>query len=178
MVELDSPRWGTLRQAFGTAEDIPKLLSLLETVDDGVRQEIWLGLWGTLCPEGEVYSASYAAVPHLVEYARRRPAARGAEAVHLVGAIEVGRLGVGAPEVPDDLVAGYRAAVAELPALIAGWVGEPWDGDTTQVLSAALAIAKGHPRFGAAALLLEPSVVCPVCGASHPPAGWDLGQGA
>lgn len=177
ILDLDSPRWGELRQAFGTAEDIPKLLRLLGDVEEGTRRDVWYGLWGTLCREGEVHSASFAAVPHLVEYARGRPPALGAEAMHLVGAIEIGRLADGAPAVPEELAAGYRSALAELPMLIAGWAGEAWDADTTQVLSAVLAIAKGHPRFGAAALLLEPSVVCPICGSAHAPAGWDLGQG-
>lgn len=178
MLNLESPRWRELEQAYGGAEDIPRLLAHLPAVSEGERKELWFGLWSTLCHQGDVYSASYAALPHLVEFARGRPAAQAAEALHLVGAIEVGRVTSGAPPVPDDLLAGYRAALAEVPRVVAARAEEAWDADTTQVLSAVLAIAKGHPRFGNAALLLESSMSCPVCDAPHAPAGWDLEGGA
>ena len=175
MLELDSPRWGELTQAYGTAEDIPKLLVHLAGAGDGERRELWFGLWSTLCHQGEVYSASYAAHPHLVRLAGGGwPAAWAAEALHLVGAIEVGRATPGSPPVPEDLAEAYRDAMRAVPAIVAARVGEPWSADTTQVLTAVLAIAKGHIRFGNAALLLESAVECPVCGASHAPAGWEL----
>lgn len=175
MLDLESPRWGELKQAYGSAEDIPRLLAHLDRADERERRELWFGLWSTLCRDGEVYSASYAAVPHLVAFAGRQHAAGGAEALHLLGAIEVGRLSEGAPSLPEDLSTGYRGAIDAVPGLIAGWIDERWEPDTVQVLAAVLAIAKGHPRFGAAALLLDAVVGCPVCGASHPPAGWALG---
>jgi hypothetical protein len=177
MLDLEDPRWGELEQAYGTAEDIPRLLAHLPGLDERARGELWLGLWSTLCRDGDVYSASYAAVPHLVAFAARQSVAAGAESLHLVGAIEVGRLSAGAPGMPSDLGDDYRGALGQVPRLIAEWAAEPWGPDTAQVLSAVLAIAKGHPRFGAAALLLEPAVVCPLCGGSHAPAGWDLGAG-
>ena len=175
MLDLESPRWGELEQAYGSAEDIPRLLAHLERTDERERRELWFGLWSTLCRDGEVYSASYAALPHLVAFATRRRAAAGAEALHLAGGIEVGRLSEGAPPLPEDLASGYERALGEVPRLIAGWIDERWEPDTVQVLASVLAIAKGHPRFGAAALLLDAAVSCPVCGASHPPAGWALG---
>src|SRR4051812_41010928 len=110
MLDLDSPRWAQLKQAYGTAEDVPRLLAFLDEAGDRERGELWFGLWSTLCRDGEVFSASYAAVPHLVAFAARRNAARGAESLHLVGAIEVGRLSAGGPGVPEDLFDGYRSA--------------------------------------------------------------------
>jgi hypothetical protein len=74
--------------------------------------------------------------------------------------------------VPGDVAAGYAGALARAAALVAGSVAEPWDPDVAQVLASVLAIVKGHPRFGRAALALEPVVACPVCGAPHAPAGW------
>ena len=173
-LNLASPRWRELTQAYGSAEDIPRLVEHLAEADDGERREIWFGLWSTLCHQGDVYSASFAALPHLVAFADGRPAAQVAEALHLVGAIEIGRLTPGSPAIPDDLAAAYREAMADVPRLVASRVGERWDPDTTQILSAVLAIAKGHPRFGNAALVLEASVECPVCGAAHAPAGWSF----
>lgn len=172
MLTLESARWGELEQAYGSAEDIPRLLASLGSAGDAERGELWFGLWGTLCREGEVYTASYAAAPHLVAFAGEGSAARAAEALHLVGAIDAGRVTAGAPPVPDDLLPPYRDALREVPRLIAARAEEPWDADTTQVLSAVLAIAKGHPRFGNAALQLEASMRCPICRAAHATAGW------
>ena len=174
MLPLESDRWRELAQAYGAAQDIPRLIAHLDQVDDAVRRELWFGLWSTLCHRGEVYSASYAAVPHLVAFAARHSAAGAARALHLVGAIEVGRLTPGSAAVPPDLAAAYREALREVPAIVAARVVEPWDRDTVQTLCGVLAIAKGHPRFGNAALELEPMVACPVCDATHPPAGWDF----
>ena len=169
---LDSPRWHTLAQAYGAAGDVPRLLGHLERVTDAERAELWFGLWALLCAGGRVYSASYAAVPHLVAFAARRPLPDRAQALHLIGAIEASRHGAPAPAVPDDVAAPYHAAVAQVAPLIARSVDEPWDADTAQVLASVLAIAKGHPRFGTAALALEPAIVCPVCGAAHATPGW------
>lgn len=175
MLELGSLRWRELSQAYGTAEDIPRLLEALEGADEGERRELWFGLWSTLCQQGDVYSASYAALPHLVRLAGGWGAERAAEALHLAGAIEVGRMTPGSPVVPEDLAGAYGRAMDEVPRVVAARVAEPWSADTTQVMSAVLAIAKGHVRFGGAALMLEASVECPVCGAAHVPRGWDLG---
>lgn len=178
MLELESPRWRELRQAYGTAEDIPRLLEVLDRANDEERRELWFGLWSTLCHQGDVYSASYAALPHLVRLAGGWGAERAAEALHLAGAIEVGRVTPGSPALPEDLADAYREGMEELPRVVAARIAEPWSADTTQVMSAVLAIAKGHVRFGNAALMLESSVECPVCGAAHVPPGWDVeGEG-
>jgi hypothetical protein len=177
MLPLDSPRWNELAQAYGSAEDVPRLLAHLEQASDEVRRELWFGLWSVLCQRGTVYGASYAALPHLVAFADRYSLLECAAALHLVGAIEVGRLTPGAPAVPDDVVHAYRRAIEAVPGVVARRVGESWDPDTTQVLTAVLAIAKGHPRYGNAALQLEGEVGCPVCGAPHAPAGWNFEAG-
>ncbi|CAA9353137.1 MAG: hypothetical protein AVDCRST_MAG11-3641 [uncultured Gemmatimonadaceae bacterium] len=170
---LDSERWASLAQAYGpSAADVARLLDHLERVDDAQRAELWFGLWALLCPDGRVYPASYAAAPHLVAFAERRPLADRTQALHLAAAIEAGRRAAPAPPLPDDVAAAYHAATARVAPLVARSVGEPWDADTAQVLASVLAIAKGHPRFGMAALALEPVVACPVCGAPHAPAGW------
>ena len=172
MLPLDAARWRELTQAFGSAEDVPRLLAHLDLVDDVTRRELWLGLWGTLWRDGAAFTGSYAAVPHLVAWAATREATECARALHLVGAIALGRAHPASPALPDDLAPAYHEAIARVPGIVASRVAEPWDPDTTQVLASLLAIAKGHPGFGGAALQLEPIVTCPVCGDAHPPAGW------
>lgn len=67
MLNLDSPKWSELDHAYGKASDIPDLLRQLETIpnpDD--NSEPWLSLWSSLAHQGDIYSASFAAVPHIV----------------------------------------------------------------------------------------------------------------
>ena len=64
MISLDSQKWSQLQDAYGSAERVPDLLKRLYTDpnDDDALNEAW----STLCHQGTIYSASIAAVPHLV----------------------------------------------------------------------------------------------------------------
>ncbi|MFJ8433163.1 hypothetical protein ACIQ9P_17875 [Kitasatospora sp. NPDC094019] len=80
--------WSRLSHAYGSAEDIPALLDLIEAEPSAER---WSELWSALCHQGSVYSASFAALPRLTAIA---VAAAGTEqrlnAVQLAAAIVVG----------------------------------------------------------------------------------------
>ena len=62
-----------MRDAYGTAENIPAYLSAVEadpspkTADD---EEPWFSLWSVLSHQGDAYLASFAAVPHLLRIAK------------------------------------------------------------------------------------------------------------
>ena len=88
MLPLDSPRWNELKQAYGTAEDIPVLIQTL-AAEPG--PDHWNELWGYLCHQGSVYSATYAAFPHLVEIARSRPAGGRLDLIHFLGFVAAHR---------------------------------------------------------------------------------------
>jgi hypothetical protein len=172
MLPLASDAWGGLRHAFGTAEDVPRLIEHLPMVSEAQRRELWFGLWHLLWREGSAYPASVAAVPHLVSFAATVGAAERAVALHLAGAI------VTAPvegEVAPSLVQALREATVRIPSLVCGCLDEPWAPDTTQVMCAVLAIAKGHAALGGAVLALEAATECRVCGSTHPTAGWRTG---
>ncbi len=62
------PNWALLNDAYGTAEDVPGLLTRAEGSDRALE---WDELWGRLCHQGTVYSASYAALPQLAVMAKR-----------------------------------------------------------------------------------------------------------
>ena len=153
MLSLESPRWGELSQSYGSAEDIPRLLHALATTDDdGGRAELWFALWRMLCQPDAVFTAAYAATPHLLAAASGRMLEERVEAIHFVARIEVMRRTPGAPPIAADLLADYANAVDGLPALVAGAIGEPWTVQIAQVLTAALAIGKRHGDLGAAIL--------------------------
>lgn len=85
MLQLDSDQWTRLRHAYGEASNIPALLRALPTaeVKRGADAEPWMSLWSSLCHQCDVYSASYAAVPHIVEAARSRSPKERAEFLFL-----------------------------------------------------------------------------------------------
>lgn len=172
MIELDSARWTELHHAFGSAEDVPRLLEHLPLVDETRRRELWIGLWHLLWRGGVTFPASLAAAPHLVAFAETVPADEGAAALHLAGAI------LSAPvrgESSPDLAEYCESAVSRLPALLARHLGEPWSPDTTQVLCSMLALAKHHPQLSGAILAIEPVTTCSLCGGAHATTGWTWG---
>ncbi len=143
MLELTSTRWRELTHAYGSAEDIPRLLDALATHDgQQEREELWFGLWATLCPEGRVQSAAYAAVPHVLALARVRDAGDRIAALHFAASVEVSRHEPGAPPISHDLVAAYALAVESMPAHVAEFANVPWDEPTARILAAALLAGK------------------------------------
>src|SRR5215210_6929264 len=115
MLELNSPRWGELKHAYGEASDIPELLERAKAVAPSaqLRSEPWFALWSALCHQNDVYTASYAAVPHLAAIAGIKPLAERVEVMALIGSIESCRHRSDMPLIPDDLVAGYLAALGK-----------------------------------------------------------------
>jgi len=67
MLDLDDPRWSDLTHAYGKASDIPDLLRQLDKLPLATGDaEPWFSLWSALAHQGDVYPASFAAVPHVV----------------------------------------------------------------------------------------------------------------
>ncbi len=154
-LDLASPRWRELTQAYGAADDIPRLLAALATVQgDAERTELWCGVWATLCRDGRVYTAAYAAVPHLLDITHEHGIVEQGAAIHVAVEVETLRHTPGAPAIPDDLVLAYATAIDSLPARVAALVGHPWDALTTQVMAAALVAGKRQPALASAILAI------------------------
>ena len=71
MISLKSKLWTDTKHAYGSAENIPVLLEKIyqNPSDDGSNEtdEIWSTLWSSLCHQGDVFTASALASPHLIE---------------------------------------------------------------------------------------------------------------
>lgn len=155
MLALDSPRWRELTQAHGTAEDIPRLLAALVTMEEvQARTELWFGLWATLCPDGRLHDAAYAAVPHVLAITRVMGAAERGAAMHLAAEVESLRHGGMAPPIPHDLVPAYAMAIESLPSRVAEMAAVAWDAEMGQVMAAALLAGKRQPSLARAILAL------------------------
>jgi len=158
MLPLDDARWSALSHAYGASSDIPKLLAHAENLpeDTGFNVEPYFGLWSALCHQGDVYSASYAALPHLVRIVEENPDKFRWTLLALVHAIEMARSEGRGPPIPDDLNDPYQKALARIPAVASGLL----IGDLTElelrVILAVCATAKGFPSIGEAITELTP----------------------
>ena len=76
--------WSELTHAYGSAEDVPGLFARLGGTED---DEVWQELWGSLCHQGSVYDASWAALPVLTDIALGRAPGGPIQAVTMAGLI-------------------------------------------------------------------------------------------
>jgi hypothetical protein len=158
MLDLDSARWSELRHAYGAASDIPALLSGLKEIPDASGDdEPWASLFSALAHQGDVYSASFAAVPHVIAALAAAPLKAGSVYFQFPAWVEICRRNKGV-EIPADLKAGYLDALARLPALAAQAAGRDWDDEFLRGVLAAIAAAKGSAAVAEAALELSPTV--------------------
>lgn len=150
MLHLSDPRWRGLSGAFRVAYDPRPALLRLEQGDDVA--EAWGELWADLLHEGDVGTASYAAVPHLVRVHAQRDVAEW-NTFALAGRIELRRGVDDNPELPDWLVAGYTRAWAALPELALRDLQRCTEERLSRAAMGVLAIARGLSATGA--ILLE-----------------------
>jgi hypothetical protein len=162
MIKLSDPRWQTLSHAYGSAADIPDLLRQLggtRCPKIGHDSEPWSTLWSSLCHQGDVYDASYAALPHIVEIACNAKEAIDFSFFQLPAAIEIARNSGRGPPVPIDLSDAYGEAVSRLTDCVALHRHEIWDEPTLLSAASALAAAKGLHRVAEAIMNLDDDLI-------------------
>lgn len=76
--------WSALRHADGSAAGVPQLLDAM-TPDP--KADVWGELWGLLCHQGTVYSASFAALPSLLATTERWKPRDRAQVIALASSI-------------------------------------------------------------------------------------------
>ncbi|HZT17826.1 MAG TPA: hypothetical protein VFA23_00410 [Dongiaceae bacterium] len=162
MISLDSPLWSRLRHAYGPASDTPALLRRLSSDPRPSADhyaEPWHSLWSSLCHQGDVYTASYAAVPHIVETAMGTSADIDVSFFLLPACIEISRRNGHGPDVPGELADAYHDAITNLAKAICAHIHAEWDRHTTQAAAAALAVAKGHALLAEALTNLDDDMI-------------------
>jgi hypothetical protein len=159
MLALDSPRWAELRTAYGATVDVPKMLSELEAVpnSEDYRDEPWFSIWSALAHQGNVHSASFAAVPHVVRVLASAADRAGSDYFHFPAWVEICRQRTGEP-IPEDLRDAYASALAQLPGLAAVAAARPWDEAMLQSVLTAIAVTKGSVEVAEAVLELTSEV--------------------
>lgn len=160
MLALDSPRWSELTHAYGSADDVPDARRhVAETMPQGHHweDEPWFFLWSALAHQGDVYPASFAAVPHVVHAVATAPDRASTVYFHFPAWVEICRQHADA-EVPEDLRGAYFESLAQLPRLVAATLDRPWDYEMLHCALAAMAVGKGAVDLAEAVLELDADV--------------------
>lgn len=155
MLSLDDPRWSELQHAYGAATDIPSLLGQLSTLPSTKGDaEPWASLWSSLAHQGDVYSASFAAVPHVIAALETDPLNADWSYFGFPAWVECSRARGNVP-IPNDLDLAYRRALSKLPKLVGEASKRPWDEEFLLQALAAIAVAKGQPAIAEAVMELN-----------------------
>lgn len=119
LLSLDNPRWLKLQHAYGSAANIPALLKQLANLPSSEKNnEPWLSIWSALAHQGDVYSASFAAVPHVIDALASAPLKADFSYFQFPAWVEVCRVKNGV-SIPEDIAPAYFESLSRLPALVA-----------------------------------------------------------
>ena len=158
MLSLDSPKWSDLKHAYGVASDIPELLRQLADLPTSENEnEPWFSLWSSLAHQGDVYSASFAAVPYIVQALKQNPIKADFSYFQFPAWVEVCRQ-KNEIEIPKELEKPYFEALSELPSLVAVAAGREWDANFLCCALSAIAAAKGFGSMAEAVQEINPEV--------------------
>jgi hypothetical protein len=139
MLPASDPRWQALTGGYKMPLDPRPLVGRLADPSD--RKDAWSELWEELHHQGDVGTASYAAVPLLVEDHQNRAANRNVFAI--VAIIDLARTEPGNPALPEWLSAEYFAAIDELAKIGVKQLADVNDADTARSILSVLALSKG-----------------------------------
>src|SRR5436190_22453652 len=159
---LNDPRWNELRARRGSAEFVSEaLLHLLDHPDDA---EAFDTLSVELTCENTTWSAAYAAVPYIVQIARRLSPTRRLMHMIIVGymAYSESEISSAGTEKPAFLVESYEQALRDCLPLLAETLLCEHTAEETRYLLASAAALKGYRNLGEVLEGLDCG--CPHCG--------------
>lgn len=152
MISLDDSAWTELQHAYGSASDIPDLLREIQRRPGKqckYNEDPWGTLWSSLCHQGTIYSASIAAVPHIVSVGLKASTAPIAwDFLALPSSIEQSRLEEPSQISKELITDDYHHAIQQLFDLVVACRGHHWSHEFAQSAASAIVIAKGHLRLG------------------------------
>lgn len=167
MLELDSPRWATLRSSPGPTAELAR--RLLREIRAGTGAN-WPELYHQACHQFTVGEAAYAIVPHAVEIAGSLPVRERLWPLSIAGTVAAcgAAFPSETPPVPADLRADYEAAAQPALRMAAAALSETgWRrGEVTQLL-AVVAAFQGHCDLAMHLFLhggSDDDLICPECG--------------
>ncbi len=176
MIDLNSKKWNELRHAYGDASDIPELLRQLEDAPypQNYQSEPWFTLWSALCHQYSVFTASYAAVPHLIRIAQNKERRLQLRFIDLIASIHCFRTAEGQDPIPDHIQKDYEFAIEQSLNLCYELIKESLNEDDLKGLLGSIATLKNYNKLGALIYELQEETECQECGASFQTIGLDV----
>jgi hypothetical protein len=162
VLPLDAVEWVKLEHAYGPASDVPQLLEQLAQnprPKSNYRAEPWFTLWSSLCHQDDVYSASYAALPHIVRICLAAEGPVDFSFFQLPACIEVARASGRGPRLTADLSEAYFDGLRLLHDCAFKHAANDWDQCMALCVAAALAAAKGQVKAADAILNLDNEMI-------------------
>ena len=162
MLVLDDKRWTELNHAYGVAVETPKLIKQLHndpSPQAGHKEEPWFSLWSSLCHQGDVYEASYAALPHLVDISCNVGGPIDPSFFLLPAFIEIARKNGRGPMIPADINEAYHLAIGRLYESVVLHRNDEWYQDMLIAALGAQAVSKGHHRVAEAILNMDDDLI-------------------
>ena len=147
MVDVSQIDWAALKHAYGSAENIPAMLARAETDNRAghISGSTWFDLWSALCHQGDSYTASYAAIPHLVRLAELPAYEHQYDPLLLAASIELSRMEGHGQEIPTNLLMPYRAAIKKGLEVASRALENPdLDADSRQAYRGCVAAFQGQ----------------------------------
>ena len=139
MLSLDDPAWKTYKGGRRELYDASRPLRQLVSGESSAP--IFEELWDALHHQGDVDSASYAAIPYLVDFARRSFRLDW-DIFGLIAVIELER--PHNPQPPPELADDYYRTIQDLPVIICSHPYREWDDLSTRALVSCIALAQGQ----------------------------------
>jgi hypothetical protein len=116
-------------------------------------------LWSALCHQGDVYTASYAVVPHIVRIALDAKGPIDFSFFSLPARVEIARKRQRGPAIPQDLEWDYFAALRNLIDCAARHAADEWDVNMVISVIGAIAAAKNQINLADALTDLPVSII-------------------
>ena len=153
MLLLDDPRWNQLKSTYGTGATVAQLISRASA--DAPLDDWYDSLFQELLHQYTLSPVAYAAVPHLVDIAKRRPDARKHLMV-LIGACYAHSSDSGGPRVPFSLQQDWLAArTSAVPIMLEVLEDPQLDEEDIRYLLSSLAALKGQYELSIAIETLD-----------------------
>lgn len=157
-LSLESSRWLELEHAYGNASDIPNLISQLESIPSLENdKEPWFSLWSSLAHQNDVFSASFATVPHVIRLLSKAPLTADFSYFQFPAVVEICRQ-KNQIIIPDDLKADYFESLRLLPKLVAKAADRDWDISLLLSVLSSIAASKGFVDVAEAVQEMTPDV--------------------
>jgi hypothetical protein len=158
-MELEDRNWGLLEGGYRIPYDASKLLrKLKDAVNAKERQEIFDELWENLHHQGHVGTASYLAVPHLIDICIESKSL-DLNFIGLCVTIENCRLNGENPELPKQYDNLYFSSLTKFEKYLSGNLKNINDRTAFRLTLSLLATVNGQPGLGKAIEILDEDAV-------------------